>query len=168
MFAPLASRLPSWSAMHDVCVTCAKKCAVAMGANVLKTQNKWSAFAALFGGDLSDESLSEALRKVEEEKNTIKSWEKYLARDKSLIDNIKSFQVNGFLLNAYLAASHNYLQNSLKKRRSRENVCHSLLTEILAYFNNHIDRRFVWNGCPVVSCFVCLWNGSRVNELTTL
>ena len=36
MFAPLASCLPSWSAMHDVCVTCAKKCAVAMGANVLK------------------------------------------------------------------------------------------------------------------------------------
>ena len=30
----LASCLPSWSAMHDVCVTCAKKCAVAMGANV--------------------------------------------------------------------------------------------------------------------------------------
>ena len=27
----LASCLPSWSAMHDVCVTCAKKCAVAMG-----------------------------------------------------------------------------------------------------------------------------------------
>ena len=31
--------LPSWSAMHDVCVTCAKKCAVAMGANVLKLPN---------------------------------------------------------------------------------------------------------------------------------
>ena len=36
LFASLASCLPSWSAMHDVCVTCAKKCAVAMGANVLK------------------------------------------------------------------------------------------------------------------------------------
>ena len=31
--------LPSWSAIHDVCVTCAKKCAVAMGANVLKRCN---------------------------------------------------------------------------------------------------------------------------------
>ena len=28
--------LPSWSAMHDVCVICAKKGAVAMNANVLK------------------------------------------------------------------------------------------------------------------------------------
>ena len=28
--------LPSWSAMHDECVTCAKICAVAMGLNVLK------------------------------------------------------------------------------------------------------------------------------------
>ena len=36
MFAPSASCLPSWSAMHDVRVTCAKKCTVAMGANVLK------------------------------------------------------------------------------------------------------------------------------------
>ena len=36
MFAPLASCLPSWSAMHDACVTCAKKCAVAMGASILK------------------------------------------------------------------------------------------------------------------------------------
>ena len=36
MFAPLASCLPSWSAMHDVCVTCAKKCSVAIRANVLK------------------------------------------------------------------------------------------------------------------------------------
>ena len=35
MFALLALCLPSWSVMHDVCVTCAKKCAVAMGANVL-------------------------------------------------------------------------------------------------------------------------------------
>ena len=26
----------SWSAIHDVCVTCAKKCAAAVGANVLK------------------------------------------------------------------------------------------------------------------------------------
>ena len=26
-----------WSVMHDLCVTCAKKCAVAMDANVLKT-----------------------------------------------------------------------------------------------------------------------------------
>ena len=32
----LASCLPLWSAMHDECMTCAKKCAVAMGANVLK------------------------------------------------------------------------------------------------------------------------------------
>ena len=32
----IASCLPSWSAMHDVCVTCAKKCAVAICANVLK------------------------------------------------------------------------------------------------------------------------------------
>ena len=31
MFAPLASCLPWWSAMHDVCVAYAKKCAVAMG-----------------------------------------------------------------------------------------------------------------------------------------
>lgn len=29
--------LPSWSAMHDECVTCTKQCAVAMGANALKT-----------------------------------------------------------------------------------------------------------------------------------
>ena len=36
MFAPLASCLPSSSPMDDMCVTCAKKCAVAMGANVLK------------------------------------------------------------------------------------------------------------------------------------
>ena len=41
MFAPLPLArchvcLPSWSAMHDECVTCAKKCGVAMGANVLK------------------------------------------------------------------------------------------------------------------------------------
>ena len=36
MFAPLVSCLLSWSAMLDVCVTCAKKCAVTMGANVLK------------------------------------------------------------------------------------------------------------------------------------
>ena len=28
--------LPSWSAMHDLCLTCARKCAVAMGANVVK------------------------------------------------------------------------------------------------------------------------------------
>ena len=28
--------LPSWSAMHNKCVICAKKCAVAMGVNVLK------------------------------------------------------------------------------------------------------------------------------------
>ena len=34
-FAPLASCLPSWFAMHDVCVTCAKKCAATMGANAL-------------------------------------------------------------------------------------------------------------------------------------
>ena len=31
--------LPSWSVMHDACVTCAKKCAVAMGSNVLKPKN---------------------------------------------------------------------------------------------------------------------------------
>ena len=37
MFAPLASCLPSWSAMDDECVTCSKKFAVAMGANVLNT-----------------------------------------------------------------------------------------------------------------------------------
>ena len=36
MFAPLVLRLPSWSAMQDVCVTCAKKCAVTMGTNILK------------------------------------------------------------------------------------------------------------------------------------
>ena len=39
MFAPLASCLasclPSWSAMHDVCVTCAKN-SLAKGANVVK------------------------------------------------------------------------------------------------------------------------------------
>ena len=29
------SCLPAWSTMHDVCVTCAKRCAVAIGANVL-------------------------------------------------------------------------------------------------------------------------------------
>ena len=34
----LASSLPSWSAMHDVCMTCVKKSAVAMGANVLNKQ----------------------------------------------------------------------------------------------------------------------------------
>ena len=34
------SCLPSWSAMHDVCVACTKKCAVAMGANVLKSASK--------------------------------------------------------------------------------------------------------------------------------
>ena len=28
--------LPSWSAMHDLCLTFARKCAVAMGANVVK------------------------------------------------------------------------------------------------------------------------------------
>ena len=33
--------LPSWSAMHDECVTCAKECAVAMGANVLKPVLEW-------------------------------------------------------------------------------------------------------------------------------
>ena len=33
--ASMPCLLPSWSAMHDECVTCAKKCAVAMGANVL-------------------------------------------------------------------------------------------------------------------------------------
>ena len=43
MFAPLLITnchvcLPSWSAMHDECVTCAKKCAIAMGANVLKSE----------------------------------------------------------------------------------------------------------------------------------
>ena len=38
MFAPLASCLPSWSTMHDVYATCAKRCAVAMGANVLKVK----------------------------------------------------------------------------------------------------------------------------------
>ena len=46
--ASMPCLLPSWSAMHDECVTCAKKCAVAMGANVLKlcwtgwvTKSKW-------------------------------------------------------------------------------------------------------------------------------
>ena len=34
--ASMPCLLPSWSEMHDECVTCAKKCAVAMGANVLK------------------------------------------------------------------------------------------------------------------------------------
>ena len=38
--APLALSLPSWSAMHDVCGTCAKKCPVAMGANVLNRQQE--------------------------------------------------------------------------------------------------------------------------------
>ena len=45
-------------------------------------------------------------------------------------------------------------------------------TEILTYFNNHIYRLFVWNGCPVVSCFVwqCKkkkkknWNFKQTNE----
>ena len=35
--------LPSWSAMHDVCVTCAKKCVLAMAANVLKHCYIWAA-----------------------------------------------------------------------------------------------------------------------------
>ena len=34
MFAPLLPK--TLEGMHDECVTCAKKCAVAMGANVLK------------------------------------------------------------------------------------------------------------------------------------
>ena len=44
MFAPLASCLSSWSAMHDVCVTCVKNCSVAMGANVLKCRVLASVF----------------------------------------------------------------------------------------------------------------------------
>jgi len=48
MFAPRCHVcLPSWSAMHDECMTCAKKCAVAMGANVLKTYDKHKEAAEL-------------------------------------------------------------------------------------------------------------------------
>ena len=37
MFAPLVWCLPSWSALHGMSETCVKKCAVAMGANVLNS-----------------------------------------------------------------------------------------------------------------------------------
>ena len=68
--------------------------------------------------------------------NTVKA-ERNRTKDKHLLSGYF------FLLNTCVTASlpHIFCETRSKKRRRPENVCHSFLTEILVYFNNHTPRR---------------------------
>ena len=61
-----------------------------------------------------------------------------MKRETKHIFTTLSFQVK-FSLSCSLA----YFVKLAKKRRRPENVCNSVLTDILAYFNNHIYIFFV-------------------------
>ena len=70
-------------------------------------------------------------------KNTVKLRE--IEREKKYLFTTVSFQVLfSFLIHASLP--HIFCK-TLKKQRWPENVCNSLLTEILTYFNNCTPRR---------------------------